>query len=315
MQTSTSSFETCCPQQVRVGHPINGSETDDHSLSADRYQRRCNTRKIFRRGMVRYNIRSRFLEPSSTGFKQPRLKTGPKMSICVCLIAAFLSSLTLQLTWACSFVYGANARSPLKISRRMMIRILSYHQVMPNYLDFISASGFSELPQEIRFSGFREQLVLNKAQQCYQLCYNLKSPGRYTDPTDLQRRPWTIRQAGVHHQFNVKDGNTLWIVNKGDLEIKYRIQDMTGATGRKEDRSFDTPAECFASSLAVHLLMCDWSSEQWRSCLKSLEDSLHEEASQVALPCYTLSQQLTDSDTPSCRGSSYSKGGLSSLYI
>ena len=181
----------------------------------------------------------------------------------------------------------------LKISRRMMVRILSYHQVMPNYLDFISASGFSELPQEIRFSGFREQLVLNEIQQCYQLCYNLKSPGQYTDPDDAtnpRRRPWTIRQAGVHHQFNVKDGQTLWIINKGDLEIKDRIQDMTSASGRKEDRCWDSQAASFASSLAVHLLLCDWSSEQWRWCLKSLEDEFQKEASLGPLLCRVFSQ-------------------------
>ena len=175
----------------------------------------------------------------------------------------------------------------------MLLRILSYHQVMASFLDFVSAFGAHALPPEMRFSGFREQNLLpypeklkwdslSRSGRQYQISFNLKTAGQYQDPGDSSRTFWTIRQAAVHHQFDAESGATLWIVIKGDFEIRDRIQNLTGPEGRREDRLFNTPAECFFSSLAVHLLLCDWSAEQWRWYLQYLEDSFSSEVSETS---------------------------------
>ncbi|ERF69788.1 hypothetical protein EPUS_07044 [Endocarpon pusillum Z07020] len=183
------------------------------------------------------------------------------------------------------FLWGGHSRRPLNITRQMLIRIASYHQVMPEYLDFISVFGQQSSSRELRFSGFREQVLLSKpvkglsmpslgrSGRQYQLCYNLKSVACLSAAdTTLKQKEWSIRQAAFYHQFDVGHGTTLWIVTKGDLEIKERLQEMTGKDGRPEDRAFGTPEECFRSSLAVHLLYCHWSTEAWRWYLQWLED-------------------------------------------
>lgn len=184
----------------------------------------------------------------------------------------------------------------------MLIRIASYHQVMPEYLDFISVFGQQSSPRELRFSGFREQVLLSKSVkglsmpslgrsgQQYQLCYNLKSVACLSAAdTTLKQKEWSIRQAAFYHQFDVGHGTTLWIVTKGDLEIKDRLQEMTGKDGRPEDRAFGTPEECFGSSLAVHLLYCHWSTEAWRWYLQWLEDVTDHEVSNCSLQLDSLS--------------------------
>ena len=187
-----------------------------------------------------------------------------------------------------SFIRGGNARAPLQIKKKMLLRLLSYHQVMSSFLDFVLAFGAHALPPEIRFSGFREQNLLShpgklkwdalgRSGKQYQIAFNLKTAGLYPDPSYPHQEFWTIRQAAFHHQFDADNGTSLWIVVKGDWEIRDRVQQMTGPQGRKEDRSFGTPAECFVASLSVHLLLCDWSAEQWRWYLKSLEDSFGNE--------------------------------------
>jgi hypothetical protein len=165
---------------------------------------------------------------------------------------------------------------------------------MPGYLDFISVFGQQTYSRDLRFSGFREQNLIGKtvqglsmhnlgrSGQQYQLCYNLKSVACLsTVMKDLNPQEWSIRQAALHHQFDVVYGTTLWIITKGDLDLKERVQEMTGKDGRPEDRAFGTPAECFKSSLAVHLLCCHWSTEAWRWYLQWLEDVIDAEVSRV----------------------------------
>lgn len=172
----------------------------------------------------------------------------------------------------------------------MFVRILSYHQVMPSYLDFVSVFGSQALPRDLRFSGFREQMLLSnpprgpaapalgRSGRQFQLCYNLKAVACLSDAkTTPSRKEWSIRQAAFHHQFDVEEGTTLWIVTKGNLDIKDRIQEMTGKDGRQEDRAFETREECFRSSLAVHLLYCHWSTEEWRWYIQWLEDVIDRE--------------------------------------
>ena len=168
----------------------------------------------------------------------------------------------------------------------MFLRILTYHQVIPSYLDFIAVFGSQSEPQDLRFSGFREQVSLTtpprapeirslgRSGRQYQLCYNLKGVGKSID-----KKSWSIRQVAFHLQFDVEEGTTLWITTKGDLELKQRVEDMTGPQGRPEDGTFDTPAQCFRSSLAVHLLQFNWSTEWWRWYIQWLEEVLEEEVS------------------------------------
>ena len=168
---------------------------------------------------------------------------------------------------------------------------------MAGYLDFISVFGSSSETgeaRELRFSGFREQTTLatplkgsyipelGRSGRQFQLCYNLKGVKCLSTPDTITKlKEWTIRQAAFHHQFDVVDGTTLWITAKGDLEIKSRVQDMTGKDGRVEDRAFGTTQECFISSLAVHLLHSHWSIEEWRWYVQWLEDRVEAEVGSI----------------------------------
>jgi len=176
---------------------------------------------------------------------------------------------------------NGHSRDTLKITRLMLTRLFSYCQVMHSFLDFISVFGLQEKPRDIRFSSFREQNlvsrpdpslaspILGRSERQYQLCYNLKSVGRY-------EKSWSTRQAAIYHQFDV-NGNAVWIITQGHWDIKDRIADMTGVRGRERDRKFGKVFECFRSSLSVHLLLCEWSIENWRFYLQSLEDSIEKE--------------------------------------
>ncbi|KAI3334836.1 hypothetical protein F4824DRAFT_168977 [Ustulina deusta] len=131
----------------------------------------------------------------------------------------------------CRFIYlsGETSLSVLNITRPIFTRILSFHQVMPAYLEFVMAFGRQDGPKDLRFSGFKKQVSLassarlpgisnlGRSGQQYQLCYNLKhiaieSEGGFS----------MMRQAAIHHQFDVVTGKTLWLVTAGRRSLQER---------------------------------------------------------------------------------------------
>ena len=155
-----------------------------------------------------------------------------------------------------SFICAEHSRAPLKISRRMLVRVLSYYQVIPSYIDFLLVFGVHKHTRDRRFSGFHSQIHLEytpslavdhlgRSGRQFQLCYNLKFVGRWTElgqlsPLDDQ---WSFRQGAFHHQFDILKGTALWIITRADLDLKKRIEETTGKTGRSEDRQFQTPEQ------------------------------------------------------------------------
>jgi hypothetical protein len=161
-----------------------------------------------------------------------------------------------------------------------------YHQVMPSIVDYLSIFGpglGSKESLDEKYSSFKEQMLFgrhgvaitdgttNRSGQQFQITYVLRSIANSSPPgMALEKQYWNARPAVIHHQFDVSNGNTLWLVVQGGQELENRIQELTGPSGRPEDKSFETAEESFRSSLAVHLLNCYWASEGWRWRMQSL---------------------------------------------
>ncbi|KAK3325923.1 hypothetical protein B0H66DRAFT_600057 [Apodospora peruviana] len=101
---------------------------------------------------------------------------------------------------------------------------------------------------------------------------------------DRESWRWSIRQAVFHHQFDVEQGTTLWILTSARNVLQRRIEQLTGQTNSNgtqspmtqqlvgiaqgaakedkdadlleaepSDRDFSTPEASFRASLSVHL--------------------------------------------------------------
>ena len=160
---------------------------------------------------------------------------------------------------------------------------------MPSYLEFLLLFGRHRHSRERRFSAFRSEVLLDgrnlnlellgRHGNHFELCYNLKTVARWTTDGDQ----WSIRQGAFYHKFDVRQGNAVWLITRAGLDIKERIESLTGKTGRPEDREFQTPAQCLKSSLAVHLLLCQWSAINWRTYFQYLEDLVETQVSTESL--------------------------------
>ncbi len=189
-----------------------------------------------------------------------------------------------------SFIYGNHSRARLRITEPMLKELLSYHQVMANYLDFVFLFGQNSGPNDMRFSGFREQTYLRppvtpkglenlgRSGRGYEVSYNLKTVQLKTEDDPAS---WSVRQAGVYHAFDVLYGTTTWAITRAlsneKHDLKERIEELTGPAGRLEDRTFYSPEDCFRSSLSIHSVMIHWASESWRWYLQWLDEMVEEE--------------------------------------
>ena len=164
----------------------------------------------------------------------------------------------------------------------MFSLICTFYQVPPSFLDFVFPFGMREHAQDFHFSGLREESrlasydrgcalpVLNRSGRDLRFCYNLRSVEPSKSQPDL---PWSIRQCAVYHSFDVDNGQISWVIVKGNKDMKDRITEAskkpTHNGSLRESRS-----NRFAASLETHLMLCNWSGENWRWYINDLEDRL-----------------------------------------
>ena len=190
----------------------------------------------------------------------------------------------------------------------MLTLVLTYHQVLPSFLDFLFPFGNQQYAQDFHFSGFKfEDRVsdidsglsipqLGWSGRDFQLCYNLKSIETSKGQPEW---PWSVRQSALYHSFDVETGRANWIIIKGDQLLKKRIMSATGFQGVPKTSNFDTVDRAFASTLAIHVLICEWSRENWRWYINFLEETL-QAISRPTLSAMvdTFSSSIADETSP-----------------
>lgn len=172
----------------------------------------------------------------------------------------------------------------------MLLYTLTYHQVMPAFLDFLFPFGKQIYTRDFFFSGFRHENrltgsdtgpslpKLNRLGREIRVSYSLKS----VEKSGEKHAPWSVRQTATYHSFDVQTGAALWISVKGNDLIQDRV--MTATENLKPDqRPFSTKERAFEESLSVHLINCKWAGEQWRWYLNDLEEELQGSTGRRAL--------------------------------
>ncbi|KAL9108231.1 MAG: hypothetical protein Q9227_006969 [Pyrenula ochraceoflavens] len=184
----------------------------------------------------------------------------------------------------CSFLFiGAKtSRDVLQIDHHMMVWLLSIFQVLPAFSEFVFPFGSQIYAVDFQFSGFREDNrlgdvfqnnaipELGRSGQSLQICYNLKT----VEPAESRAWPWSCRQAAVFHSFDVKHGQAAWIVIKANNLIRDRLKEVSQIRLKNGSDMFKSVPEMFANALACHLVLVEWSGENWRWYINYFEEQL-----------------------------------------
>ncbi|KAF2755327.1 hypothetical protein EJ05DRAFT_478344 [Pseudovirgaria hyperparasitica] len=185
------------------------------------------------------------------------------------------------------------SRAPLSMTPMMFQLLASYHQIMPEIVDYLSAFGH-ETAQGARFCGFNTHIqldlnpssrlvvsALGRSGRLYQICYNLRTPPRVPiqKSTSSAALPTTsgrmaFRQLIVHHQFDIGRGVALWLLAGGARDIIPGIVDSL--VPKIESKEDTTMTDRFRTTLDVHFFNCEHATIDWRECIEFLEKSFDE---------------------------------------
>lgn len=180
-----------------------------------------------------------------------------------------------------SSIHAPHSRAALDIFHDMFTLLLSYHQVSPSFLDFVFTFGSKMNARDFQYSGLREESWIQEVSRRHplpelcrsgreiRLCYNLRSVEPSPAEVDMQ---WSTRQCAIYQSYDLETGNLVWIDIKANDVIKRRIKsDISLQSSSKDNLRYET----FNKLLSTHLIMCDWSGENWRWYINDLEDRLH----------------------------------------
>lgn len=234
------------------------------------------------------------------------------------------------LTSSLSFIQAPNSRDKLNITREMLAFVLTYHQIMPDFLDFIFSFGKRKQAraQDFHFTAFRQRTRLHKNPQGlqirelgwsgrdFQMCYNLKAV-EYS--SSQPQRPWSIRHCAVSHSFDVETGRTTWVMVKGNKLMQQRLVQATSHRGLPELHKFGTVHEAFTASLSVHQMLCNWLAEDWRWYINFLEEKYQDIsrrtiANEISVPPLSPHMRIDDIPKPQRTETSQSEKSVLSKF-
>ncbi|KAH8178180.1 hypothetical protein LIA77_03262 [Sarocladium implicatum] len=156
--------------------------------------------------------------------------------------------------------------------------VFSRHQVMARFLDFVFT--FKRRVEPHNYASFRCEDSLNKL-DCLnevkplgrsgvhiQHCFNLLAMER----DDHDATVWRQRQVAAYHSFDVVQGNTFWTILKGNNVIQDRMRKATDRSLASQSYAVGVVSASFQEALREHLLLLQWSKENWIPYIDSLEE-------------------------------------------
>jgi len=191
----------------------------------------------------------------------------------------------------------------------MLSVLCTYHMLSPIFLELLFLFGKQNYAKDFYLSGFRSmenfsQSVnnilslpnLGRSGLDFQLCYNLRSVESTLYPEDW---PWSIRQTMVHHSFDTRTGRTIWLMVKGNKLIRERFSKALKIPQSSDLNCFSTQLETFSASLTVHLILCEWSRENWASYISFIEDQFQRKTrSALNTPTIQHGHRIKPSEPP-----------------
>lgn len=182
-----------------------------------------------------------------------------------------------------SFIHASSSRSALACSKDQLLYILTHYQAMPPFLDHVLSFCGREEPH--LQACFRSEDYLSVADldlaigelgrsgAQVQHCFNLVG----VEYDGGQIRPYLYRQTAAYYSFDPVEGVSMWVILKANKVIRNRIQQAAGFPQQNPALGdLSTPESSFSASLNAHLLILEWSIENWDSHISFLENKMLE---------------------------------------
>ncbi|KAK2598084.1 hypothetical protein QQS21_005795 [Conoideocrella luteorostrata] len=186
----------------------------------------------------------------------------------------------------CRFVFlkTLNSRERMCCTFEQLTYLLSYHQVMPLFLDF--CFELRSRIEPISTTLFRQKDYIGKHYIEQGLDHLGRSGSRLQHAFNIlgfdeeksiggSEYSWPLRHITVYHSFDVKLGRSFWIIIKGNDIMRKRITSSTG-NQKANPSEINTPTGAFVASLRIHLLILEWCTNHWNDYIDSLYSKARE---------------------------------------
>ncbi|KAF3011734.1 hypothetical protein E8E14_010447 [Neopestalotiopsis sp. 37M] len=191
----------------------------------------------------------------------------------------------------CRFIFlpCENQAEPLQLTANMLRRILSFHQVMPQFLEFLFEFGRKLRITTVRFNGFYSESVAKdpavaqnvpdgRSGYQYQMCYNMRSAIYEDEP---EWKGWSIRQIAVYHNFDIRGAKQIWILGDPEATLAGVITDQYQGSPDTQRNRLGSISDSFRTSLDIHLVYIHQVAINWRTRISDLEADLWEQKSKT----------------------------------
>ena len=192
--------------------------------------------------------------------------------------------------------------------------ILTYHQVTPSFVDLVLTFCYRERPLD--YALYRSENFLEASDSTLHLptmgrsgvqlqhAFNLLTVERASDP--LEKQQWPLRHASFYHSLDIKTGRSVYMLLKGDSNLDMRIKDTTKAHRHLRASAPRTPEKAFVGSLQVHVIILEWSVENWGDYIDHMTDVVRQRSVEAKVaPVTDVTSDLTATLSP--RGTGFSR--------
>ncbi|KAI0811820.1 hypothetical protein GGR55DRAFT_641971 [Xylaria sp. FL0064] len=208
------------------------------------------------------------------------------------------------------FIRAPHSRAPLDCSREMLSLVFTFHQVMAQFLDVVLAFGTFpglNVPTAFHNCVFRHESFVEPGEASrfsipqlgrsgleIKHCYNLWAVEK-SDSTHGKRAPWEIRQTGLYHSLDILTGKATWVHIKANKLLETRITEAYNAAEFPQSWNIQTAQGSLSATLLTHLIIFEWSGENWRQYLNYWECELESMLTTVRnAPIHKVEKVLVD---------------------
>ncbi|KAI3322540.1 hypothetical protein HD806DRAFT_128426 [Xylariaceae sp. AK1471] len=258
-------------------YPMNLLRTEDFIYTLELYRKKLDTPTVSPFGIGKGSIYFLDSFENTATFKlSPSLETFN-------LLQTYISGTREDPRCRYVFIHCKSSRDPLSCEKRQLLHIMSYHQVMPGFLDHIFTFYLRDHPH--LQTSFRSEDYLYDACASLKLdalgrsglimqhCFNLIGI-EYNAHQD-EEWPFFFRQTAAYFSFDPIKGRSFWLILKSNAVIRRRIHDsMHDCSGRRRLNNLQTPEQALTSALYTHLIIVEWCHENWAAYVDFLEKAI-----------------------------------------
>ncbi|KAH6613722.1 hypothetical protein B0J18DRAFT_470055 [Chaetomium sp. MPI-SDFR-AT-0129] len=207
-------------------------------------------------------------------------------------VERFLDSAEGDPWWRFIFILSRHHRAPLMCAKEELTKLLTYHQVMPSFVDLICTFQSREIPLD--YALFRRENYLDRDSPTLRLphlgrsgiqiqhAFNLLTVER-TDLGKQEFNQWPLRHATLYHSLDLETGRAVYLGMKGNSELALRIKEAGQSNRHMLATTPRTREKSFIASLQVHLIMLEWCGENWNEYIEEKLVSFQEYSTNVKI--------------------------------